>query len=1382
MAKYKPEEDKYKEGKYTFDEEAYRKIAEEMFGSDAFTTKNDDAHYYRLLGKRNQMAEASAKAQKARRKRIEEQNESIFGDDITDYAKEQRAKREAEANKNKDGFLSKFLDDLISPVWKDTDNDGKKIDNLLPNAYKEVDRGFDRLFNSISLGAEESLKRKIAQKANDDKLTEQLLGSYENRKFGEGAIGDFLSSGVGYLAPGLGSYKAVRGLGNLAKGTKAADKFNDLKKWQQRGLEGLGAASIFAGAETAGRELGDQLTGENKYTFKDHAERAAFELALGAGIDIALPVMKPFLKGIADRMRKGEINEQQAQQIIVETSPAASGTQMDQNLNPSKENILDGVMETIKPRVEERLVPKYQSSRYLMRWIEENTRGTYTARELETMSKTELEELASMVQRDLNPEHIAAQEAKKLGFDLSDLLNPNTKNLDDLLNLRGQREFNVYGVRNEDFDFPLMDMSVTKPAEPALNDVDKILNQRQAGTASRLVESDLNESGGNAGASLNVMGNGTQSSTSTPVDMMLDIQGRFARTEDTSDNGVLGKVWNSAIKTASDARVYLKKVENELLGNRRFKDGSGQMHMRMTNLSGATKAAESFLEERLIPAIKTLNEAGQDTSLAFKYLYSKHMRDLLNQNANYQLPRNVSANDLDDMIRAYESNPAIQSFEGEIQDLMTSLRDMLEGSGVISREQRETMERLYPNYVPSFRTQELESIDEFQQAMNHLFSGNSKQPVQSLRNGSEAPIADPIENLIKSTQNIVYASMRNHGLQGLSDMAGLQLRNGSTPVRSITARERRNYPNVIEVRTAGEPTYYAVNKDLMEAINTNAEILNPDQITGTIHRLAKLQRASITANPAFAVKQFLRDIPQAWVTSRSGFSMIRDVPMAALDILTNGRVLGDRSLLRQFEQSGAGMSSIYTYDAKSFYSIQKQAYKQENKRGYNDVPLSKSKRFLEDVLHRMRQVNTALDVVPKYAEYRSTLRKGQRNLDDQNLAPDQRALAEQDLQVEAAFNARDVMDYMKVGTGVEKVNRIIGFLNANIRGKEKMVRSFAENPMRTTIRSAVAGLVPTALAYTAYNAYGSDKQKQVIDESPDWMKDTHWLIPNPLNDTDIIRIPKPHEVMALVTTPTDWYIKSQSGKGVDMDKELTDWVLQNVWIDPSLNPLAPIQEVASNKDSFTGQQIADPDVPTHEQKDVYTSSVGEGIADLLGGIPGLKGSKLSSPQIIDHLIKGYAPVAGEKVLDTIDKKLEDFGIRQNEKPREGGYFGKDTIDLLTSPFTQFNVDGESANSKHLGEAYNVQKQLRYLKKKSEAEGLTFKYAGTYTEVNKAIKKLNDIKSEMTSIANSEDKSAQEKREKLNELIQKRNEISRKFEDSGLIEKVNELYKTASSEK
>jgi hypothetical protein len=152
-------------------------------------------------------------------------------------------------------------------------------------AFDEVARGSNRAVDSASLGAMSNLDKKI-----NDRDPYYL----SERKFGEGGGTDMITTGLGYLVPGVGMYKGL----NATKAGNALTQFGS-KGITQRLASEAGKGSII-GAGMSGTEVGiREGLNPDDYNWKQNLGYIGLNTGIGAVADpLMYGVGKGFTKGM----------------------------------------------------------------------------------------------------------------------------------------------------------------------------------------------------------------------------------------------------------------------------------------------------------------------------------------------------------------------------------------------------------------------------------------------------------------------------------------------------------------------------------------------------------------------------------------------------------------------------------------------------------------------------------------------------------------------------------------------------------------------------------------------------------------------------------------------------------------------------------------------------------------------------------------------------------------------------------------------------------------------------------------------------------------------------------------------------------------------------
>jgi len=247
----------------------------------------------------------------------------------------------------------------------------------------------------------------------------------------------------------------------------------------------------------------------------------------------------------------------------------------------------------------------------------------------------------------------------------------------------------------------------------------------------------------------------------------------------------------------------------------------------------------------------------------------------------------------------------------------------------------------------------------------------------------------------------------------------------------------------------------------------------------------------------------------------------------------------------------------------------------------------------------------------------------------------------------AAMAAREVtLDFNRKGTIGKSFNMITAFWNANVQGTDKMIREFKENPITTSLKTAAALTLPSVLLAIATH----DDER--IKEIPAWERDMFWCIPT---ENHIYRIPKPFELGILfgsVPERITHYI-------MDQDPHAFEGILNSAMsgLTPGFVPTVaiPIMENWANKSTFFNRPIVPnnrTDLLSEYQYGPYTTETAKQLGSILGKLPWMGNTPISSPAKIDNLIRGWTGGLGMYALQIADKGLEVTGItpRDYEKP------------------------------------------------------------------------------------------------------------------------------------
>jgi hypothetical protein len=291
----------------------------------------------------------------------------------------------------------------------------------------------------------------------------------------------------------------------------------------------------------------------------------------------------------------------------------------------------------------------------------------------------------------------------------------------------------------------------------------------------------------------------------------------------------------------------------------------------------------------------------------------------------------------------------------------------------------------------------------------------------------------------------------------------------------------------------------------------------------------------------------------------------------------------------------------------------------------------------------------------------------------------------------AALASREVtLDFAKKGTVAKSYNMITAFWSAQVNGVDKMVRSFKDEPLKTTLKTVAAITLPSVLLAIATH---DDKRIKDLDA---WQRDLFWIIPT---ENHLWRIPKPFELGILFGSVPERIVHSI----LDKDPHAFDGILKSAWegLTPGMVPTAgiPAIEAYANRSLFTDRAIV-PEARTgllpQYQYGAQTTDTAKALAKVMGRLPWLDDSALAKPAQVENIIRGWTGGMGMYALNLLDKGAALTGITDQKPPEPTG-------SLSDIPFVKaFHVRYPSSSGANIQRFYDNYKQV-------DAEVKTFKF-------------------------------------------------------------------------
>jgi len=530
--------------------------------------------------------------------------------------------------------------------------------------------------------------------------------------------------------------------------------------------------------------------------------------------------------------------------------------------------------------------------------------------------------------------------------------------------------------------------------------------------------------------------------------------------------------------------------------------------------------------------------------------------------------------------------------------------------------------RKYGNYVPFYRVfNELQAKGFMGKKMANIAS-----PIKKIK-GSEREIINPLESIVKNTYTIINAADRNQiGIAmanlvnqnpeiselferveiPMARVARVDAKELGVEVEGLSDEDADLVVDIfrpsffvrgdeVTVLVDGKKQYFRIDPDLRDALLT----LDRENI-GLIGKIlgapTKWLRAGATLSPDFMVRNPLRDQMTAFVYSSYGF-------LPGIDFMRGvAGIISKDSDYQLFRMSGAEHSMMVSMD------------RQYLKKTFKEIV--EGKKFTDYVKHPLElfQIVSELgEKATRLGEFKNGIRRGA-------------------VPLEAGMSARNVsLDFAQAGTSSRAVNRLIAFFNANIRGWDRMITSFKEQPVRTSMKVFIGITLPSILLYLA------NRDDPRWKEIPQWQKDLFWIV---FTGDNIYRIPKPFELGIIFGSMPERFLEYLDNKDPEMLKDVLLSMAEAG--SPGYIPTAllPIIENMANYSIFMGRSI----VPASREKMPpelqYTKWTGE-FSKKLGEILKL------SPAKIDTLINGWTGGLGRYATDILSGILKKTGISPN---------------------------------------------------------------------------------------------------------------------------------------
>jgi hypothetical protein len=683
----------------------------------------------------------------------------------------------------------------------------------------------------------------------------------------------------------------------------------------------------------------------------------------------------------------------------------------------------------------------------------------------------------------------------------------------------------------------------------------------------------------------------------------------------------------------------LKLFEKDLNGKVGL--GKDSIYKLARNSRGIAEQAQVSLErgiylngqkigDGLSEIVKPLEKLGVDQKDFATYLAVKQSHDLQMSHG-----KNVAFTDgeMKAVMDRFDGTPVEQVQKGVVQ-WNKNMMKVLEDAQILKPGTADHLAQTYPNYTPLMRYFDDDAIAGFKEGGFGAAKGfaNLSNPVKRMtEEGSQRTIINPLESMVKNSFLVFNAAAKNKVGLRLAEMSNID--GAGAWVEHLGEGGRDGKEHIITVFQDGKGNQYKVRDPELYTAMLSLDHESTNSLIRFLGSMASVLRSGATLTPEFMARNAFRDLTEAFINTGMN-------PLSFAKGLFH--VLRKDEMFDKFLTSGGGQSVLMSLDRNYNREALKEIFRESMKDKAMNVVTSPKE--LTKLLTGYTPAKLIVKGLRKGAEISElSTRVGQFG----------RILNKTGDLDEAAYQARDLMDFNRAGSNIRQANRAIAFMNANIQGVDKMARSFWGNGV-FDVKSKASYLTRAGVSLVL-PAYGLYQLKQhLIENDPEWkrlyenilqwQKDSFFIIPMPGHW--FARVPKPFEAGMLYATGTerllDW-AHGQDPKVKEYAKALGGALTPNIL--PTM--LVPLLEGITNYNLFQGRSI----VPTSEQKlekqDQYGINTTE-TAKLLGkgaaNVPIIKDTNFSSPRIIDNTIRGYTAGLGGYAVSGIDAVLNKLGI------------------------------------------------------------------------------------------------------------------------------------------
>lgn len=716
-----------------------------------------------------------------------------------------------------------------------------------------------------------------------------------------------------------------------------------------------------------------------------------------------------------------------------------------------------------------------------------------------------------------------------------------------------------------------------------------------------------------------------------------------------------------------DFSTYLYHVHNvdrmslETNGAQVYQDAIMQLEMENPMLQNATREEV----EALASGNSDYREAAIEWLQLDDSLNDLHNKPVFGESVTAEDSRKAAA-------ELARKNPEFAELAERVYAYNRNLMKYRVDAGLVSQNQADIMNALYPHYVPTFR--------DTSSTTGMKMGGNQAQVARTVRSatGSNLDLM-PIDGSMaeQTLQTVRAAKMNIFGARLLEDAlkhqdkAGRHIRSVVDKYNSYDMDEPPQYTGGVTIYSAGKPVSMDADVGVMEAFKS----IQPDPLEGSniYRRIVEANntfKALVTgANPMFLAKNFARDLQDAGLYAGDLKDFAKNYPKAWKEIKNNGE------LWQLYKSQGGTGSSYFDYEKGLV----------DNKR-----------KGVGKVFDKVEAANMMVEQAPRFAEFMSVLEKEGRTYEGIQ---------------KAMLAAADVtVNFGRSGTLTKTLNKtFVPFLNPSVQGADKFVRRFAQTKgakewLDLIGRCALLGIVPGLLNELLHRGTEEEEEYEMLNDRD---KETNYVFS--IGDGVWVKIPRGRAV-SIFGSAAQRTARTLQGK-------------EDAWagfIELALDQVGTTDPFTGHiLSSYLNTELFNPESPGKtwyggdiEPQRLQGLPPGERYDEKTDNLSKWLGKQLNiSPKKINHLLDSYTGVIGDFALPLMTPRAE------------------------RNPFAAaFSIDSTTSN-KLQGEFYDKLDELEQSKNSAEPTAgadLAYSYLnGVSREVSELNKQIRAIEADET---------------------------------------------------